>query len=160
MQYTQRTVSREYCFPSHATLACPGTYAYAFRVCIDGVGVSGQEQGVGVQQLLEHQALIGIGTALILHADSHAFERGGGYEVEEHLGTAHPVEVVVDGFDRGLVGQAVEELEGADRGVHHVGGEDAFGNPMIESRSDITITLGVLLMCSRATDGYGGEEDR
>ena len=72
--------------------------------------------------------------ALILHPDSHAFERSGGNEVQKDFGASHPVEVVVDGFDRGLIGEAVEEFEGADRGVHRVRGENACRDPVIETR--------------------------
>ena len=101
------------------------------------VGVSGQEEAVGIHQVAEEQDLVAAVDADLHHSATDGLDGRRGDEVEEGLDGPHAVEVVVDRVDRRLVGHAVEEAHGADRGLGLVGGEDLRRHPMVESRGRI-----------------------
>ena len=100
-----------------STTVGPSVSRSSMTHAVDGVRVSGEEQRIGIEQLIEDDGLVALGRAQLGVAQAHRFDGSGGNEVEEDLDAAQEVEIVVDLLRRLGGGHAVDEVERPDAGL-------------------------------------------
>ena len=101
---------------------------------IDGLGVAGEEQRIGIQQFLENEHLVGFGGAPLDMAQAKPFEGCSWNKIEEGLDRAERVEVVVELLRGFGIGDAIGEVERSDAGLDLVGRHDFVRDLVIEAR--------------------------